>query len=114
MATYKEIKGVTIQTLDSDPVVNAGSWSSGGSLNTGRSEIGGGGSQTSGAAAGGRASGSEPTLTLNVFEQYNGTSWSESTEINTEKRGAQAGGTANTALLIWGGQVTIPSYMGQT
>ena len=26
MATYKEIKGVTVQTRDSDPVVNAGSW----------------------------------------------------------------------------------------
>ena len=30
MATYKEIKGVTIQTLDEDPVVDEGSWSSGG------------------------------------------------------------------------------------
>ena len=114
MATYKEIKGVTVQTLDSDPELNVGSWSSGGSLNTGRSEIGGGGSQTSGAAVGGRASGSEPDLTLNVFEQYNGTSWSEATEINTEKRGAQTGGTANTALLIWGGNVVIPSYTTQT
>ena len=114
MATYKEIKGVTLQTRDEDPVVNAGSWSSGGSLNTGRSEIGGGGSQTSGAAAGGRASGSEPTLTLDVFEQYNGTSWSEATEINTEKRGTQVAGTANTALLIWGGNVLIPSYTTQT
>ena len=36
MATYKEIKGVTVQTVDSDPVVNAGSWSSGGALNTGK------------------------------------------------------------------------------
>ena len=36
MATYKEIKGVTVQTRDSDPVVNAGSWSSGGSMNTAR------------------------------------------------------------------------------
>ena len=33
MTTYKEVKGVTIQTLDSDPVENVGSWSSGGSLN---------------------------------------------------------------------------------
>ena len=43
MATYKEIKGVTVQTLDSDPVVNVGSWSSGGSLNTARTleEFGG-------------------------------------------------------------------------
>ena len=34
MATYKEIKGVTVQALDDDPVVNAGSWSTGGDLNT--------------------------------------------------------------------------------
>ena len=27
MATYKEIKGVTVQTRDEDPVVNVGSWS---------------------------------------------------------------------------------------
>ena len=39
MATYKEIKGVTIQTLDSDPVVGGvagASWSAGGNLNTAR------------------------------------------------------------------------------
>ena len=36
MATYKEIKGVTVQTKDSDPELNVGSWSSGGALNTGR------------------------------------------------------------------------------
>ena len=36
MATYKEIKGVTVQTLDEDPVqggVAGGSWASGGNLN---------------------------------------------------------------------------------
>jgi hypothetical protein len=32
MATYKEIKGVTVQALDEDPVAAGGSWSSGGSL----------------------------------------------------------------------------------
>ena len=41
MATYKEIKGVTVQTRDSDPVVNVGSFSSGGSLNTSRTELAG-------------------------------------------------------------------------
>ena len=29
MATYKEIKGVTVQALDADPVEFVGSWSSG-------------------------------------------------------------------------------------
>ena len=36
MATYKEIKGVTVQTRDEDPVVNAGSWASANSMNTAR------------------------------------------------------------------------------
>ena len=35
MATYKETKGVTIQTIDGDPDVFAGTWSSGGNLNVG-------------------------------------------------------------------------------
>ena len=30
MATYKEIKGVTVQTRDEDPVLNVGTWASGG------------------------------------------------------------------------------------
>ena len=47
MATYKEIKGVTVQTRDEDPVQNVGSWSSGGDLNTARYEFGGFGIQTS-------------------------------------------------------------------
>ena len=38
MATYKEIKGVTIQTLASDPDVFAGTWASGANANTARSE----------------------------------------------------------------------------
>ena len=53
MATYKEIKGVTLQTKDEDPVQNAGSWASGGSLNTSRSDFGGAGIQTSALAFGG-------------------------------------------------------------
>ena len=53
MATYKEIKGVTVQTLDSDPVVNAGSWSAGGDINTARFFTGGSGTQTACMVSGG-------------------------------------------------------------
>ena len=53
MATYKEIKGVTVQTLDSDPVVNVGSWSSGGDVNTARESLGGAGAQTAASIFGG-------------------------------------------------------------
>ena len=36
MAKYREIKGVTIQTLDSDPVTSGGSWSAAPAINTAR------------------------------------------------------------------------------
>ena len=41
MATYKEIKGVTVQTLDEDPVVReaGATWASGGTLNTARDKL---------------------------------------------------------------------------
>ena len=41
MATYRDIKGFQVQSVETDPVVNAGSWASGGNLNTARSRIGG-------------------------------------------------------------------------
>ena len=34
MTTLKNLKGTAIQFLDADPVVYAGTWSSGGDLNT--------------------------------------------------------------------------------
>ena len=40
MATYKEIKGVTIQTLDADPVQNVGTWASIANANTTHEECG--------------------------------------------------------------------------
>ena len=75
MATYKEIKGVTVQTRDEDPTVNAGVWSSGGSLNTTRQQSANGttGIQTAGVASGGLAGGTRYGQT----EQYNGSAWTE-------------------------------------
>jgi hypothetical protein len=72
MATYKEIKGVTVQTLDSDPVVNVGAWSSGGAMNTAREGHGAAGTQDAALAF----TGNSPPQTVNN-EQYNGTSWTE-------------------------------------
>ena len=43
MAKYREIKGVTVQTRDEDPTINAGTWASAPSLNTGRQELSGAG-----------------------------------------------------------------------
>jgi hypothetical protein len=84
MANYKEIKGVTVQTRDTDPVVNAGSWASGGSLNTARYRGGSSGTTTAGLVYTGRT----PTYVGNT-EQYNGTAW---TELNDVNNNSYAGG----------------------
>ena len=73
MATYKEIKGVTVQTLDSDPVENVGSWSSGGDLNTAREALGNAGTSTTNADA--LAFGGTPPVTAATEE------WSSSSNV---------------------------------
>ena len=73
-------------------------------MNSGRSEFGGGGIQTSAMAAGGRSAGSPPGLVMNNVEIYDGSSWSETTEINTARRTVMVQVEQhNTAILIWGG-----------
>ena len=39
----------------------------------------------------------------NLVELYDGTSWTETTEINTSRRNIGVGAAVNTAVLIWGG-----------
>ena len=100
MATYKEIKGVTIQTLDSDPVVNVGSFSSGGDLNTARGNGVGYGntSATAGLATGYMG---PPGITA-ANENYNGTAWTEVGDVPAANGYNQGGGT-QTAALVTGG-----------
>ena len=103
MATYKEVKGATIQTLDEDPVqggVGGGSWASGGSLNTTRKQAMGFGILTANIMAGG--DNPSPAVVDNV-EQYNGTSWTEIAEINTARRNGKGSGTT-TAGIVFGGE----------
>jgi hypothetical protein len=97
MATYKEIKGVTVQTLDSDPVVNVGAWSSQSSLNTTRSQAAGFGTASNMGVAGGNTG----SLVTN-FELWNGSSWTETTEINTARRNARGLGTYTEGLIFGG------------
>ena len=97
MTTLKQIKGTAIQFLDADPVEYAGSWSSGGSINTARGQIAGFGNTSAAGAAMG-TTGSIQTL----YEQYDGTSWTETTDINTAGRNGLGTGTT-TAGLIYGG-----------
>jgi len=100
----KNIKGFTVQNLAADPLPlaqaqaadpYAGTWSSGGALNTARSNNSGLGSQSAAVAVGGSG-------TPNAVELYNGTSWSEIAEINTGRQYTASGGTS-TAGITFGG-----------
>jgi len=114
MATYKEIKGVTVQTLDEDPVVNAGSWSSGGSMNTARSakQSSGTGSDNAIVAGGYLATASPARQT--ACEVYNGTAWTEVAEANTARMFGQGGGTSTAAIISGGDTTATPPYQGIT
>ena len=101
MATYKEIKGVTVQTKDSDPVLNVGTWASGGAMNVASGSGGAAGVTTAGMIAGGDNPGSGY---LANHEYYNGSAWSEQTDLSTARRYPGGGGT-QTASLIMGGAV---------
>jgi hypothetical protein len=101
MTTYKDIHGTQVEVRSDDPSnpVNGqiwynttdlklrgfslnpvGAWSSGGNLNTGRSNVGGAGTQTAGLAFGG----SSPPF-VGITEKYNGTSWTEVNDMNTAR-----------------------------
>ena len=108
MADYRAIKGLTIQTVSSDPsnlvvgdvwynstlgkirgAKTVGSWASGGALNTGRYSLSGTGIQTAGIAIGGFTPGGASALT----ESYDGSSFSETGDLNTGRRSTGAAGT---------------------
>ena len=99
--------GGTEEFTRSSSTITAAAYSSGGSLNTGRSEASGGGSQTAAIMVGGCVPSS--TNKANV-ENYDGTSWSEGPDINTARRnggGSDAG--TQTAMLIFGGYDGSPT-----
>jgi hypothetical protein len=121
MADYKNIKGFNIQYLDSDPPnpiegqmwfnsttqtlkgaevggVPAGTWASGGALNTGRSMLVGAGASSSDALASGGTPGN-----VALTESYNGTSWTEVNDLNTGRTGISGIGIVSTAVLGVGG-----------
>ena len=120
MANYKDIHGTNIETVTSDPdnPVNGqvwynsteqalkgftsnptGTWATSGAMNTAR--IGGGskGSQTSGIAVGGNV----PPATGKT-ELFNGSSWTETTDLGTARRGAGTCAVVNTAAIAFGGE----------
>ena len=129
MAGYKEIKGFQVQTRSEDPsptevqtgdfyynsttgqfrVISdggapIGTWASGGNLNTSRGQPSkGSGTQTAAIIAGGKNPSSSPVANA---EQYNGSSWTEVSDLNTSRSGSP--GSAKlapyTATIIFGGE----------
>ena len=100
MATYKQIKGVTVQTLDSDPVLNVNSWSSGGSMNTDRARGAGDGIQTAFITFGGTTP--SPGSQLTNTETYDGTSFTEVADLNTGRTDLAGAGTTTASLAATG------------
>ena len=121
MANYKDIHGINIETVTSNPdnpangqvwynstdqklranaQTTAGAWSTGGSVNAARQLPFGAGSQTAGLMAGGN-----PGSTASN-ELYNGTSWTEVANLNTGRHAGAASGITNTAVLAFGGYST--------
>ena len=120
MATYKQIQGTAVQNYTNDPensikgqvwynetdgnwkvssVTTAGSWSTGGNLNTARYIAhNGAGTQTAGLVFGGFY-----PIKSNT-ESYNGSSWTEVNDLNTA-RGASAAGGTQTSSLIGAGDI---------
>ena len=123
MADYKGIQGFSVQTLTSDPsdssavgqlwynstsgtfkvgVAGTGTWAAGGSLNSARSGVGGSGSQTATLAFGGAAPG-DPSGAMDEVESYNGTAWTETTDLGSRRyQGGSIGQTSSDAAYVGG------------
>jgi len=106
MSEYKGIKGFQVTTRTEDPVPfaqaiannpYAGSWSSGGDLNTGRRSVAAVGTQTANLIAGG-----DPPVRANA-EQYNGSSWTEVGDLNTARTRLGGAGTYTASIAFGGG-----------
>ena len=115
MAEYKDIHGTTVRNSAGDlsgaktgelfydstnfdfkyqfpNITSAGSWRTGGALNTGRSRPGSAGIQTSALAFGGES----PPYRAQT-EQYNGSSWTEVNDLNVAKANFTGCGTTTAA-----------------
>jgi hypothetical protein len=124
MATYKGVKGFTVQTLSADPpapvlgqiwynstsnvlkgyVTTTAAWAAGNTLNQSKRGVAGIGSQTAALCAGGNGPG---LVTVNV-EEYNGTSWAEITNMGQARYVGLNAGTATAGLTGGGVDGTQP------
>ena len=132
MANYKDIHGSNIETVTSDPSnpvngqvwynstdqvlkgnaqTTAGAWSSAPALNTGRQECGGNGTTTSALAYGGSTY--SPAISDTVYqitntELYNGSSWTEVSDLNVARNHLSSTGADATAALAIAGMSYPP------
>ena len=83
----------------------AGAWSAGGNLITGRSQGFSDGEQDAAFLAGGRTSPAVQSLT----EEYDGSAWAAGGTLNTARRLGGAAGTQNAGLIFGGNLTTSPA-----
>jgi hypothetical protein len=120
MATYKGIKGFSIQNLSADPsnpiegemwynstsnvwkestLTTAGTWATSGNLNTARSQGAAAGTTSAALYFGGST---DNVNTVGATESYNGTSWTTVTGLNAGDRLLMGSGSQTSALRIGG------------
>ena len=124
MSEYKGIKGFSIQSLSADPadpnigqvwynstssslkvtsVTTAGTWATGGNLNTARGYLAGAGTQTTGLAFGGHTG--SPT---GATESYDGSAWTTLPATLAVGTTSHTGTGTQTAALSMGGNPPAP------
>ena len=130
MAEYIKEKGVAIPSLASDPanpiegeiwynttsnvlkcykaIIGTGAWSSGGALNTARSQVGGSGTQAATLAFGGSAPGFFPSGAVKAVESYDGSAWTNTTDLNSERYSGGSLGQLQTDAAYVGGYSAPP------
>ena len=126
MTKYIEIKGGTIQSVDSDPPApqvgqawfntisrslkgyapGTGAWASGGALNTKRQYGHGAGNSAAAIAVGGRAGTNPAGSSTENAETYNGSSWTEGADLNTARDKLCGGAGLSTSTMTIAGYIT--------
>lgn len=122
MSDYKDIKGLKVRYLASDPAnpelgevwynsttnvakvlgLGTSSWATGGNLPTGTQSAAGWGIQTSAVNTTGNI---PPNACTNATSEYNGTSWSGGTNYPAIRQGSGAFGASETSGVVFGGAI---------
>ena len=121
MTTYKDKHGLKVQAVSSDPSnpiegqvwyntstnllkykapLGAGTWSTGGNMNTGRTRGASFGTQSASLYGGGTLAPGPGKVAF--VESYNGSSWSETTDIPANRTSLRGAGTSSVGLIFVG------------